>query len=250
VSGTAGHEDGLLPVVLTSVTVFVVLSLAIGVGVPWWTGALGGAVPAPAAAPDDDPAGPPAAVVDPEEADRAAGAAGCEVQADGEPLDDRSHFSLDDPPDLDEVYTDGRPTHSGPHTAQLHPLVPDGANRQLDERTLTHNLEHGAVVIWYDPAQLDASTVSALERYAAERNDAGFAFERSGTAVFVSPYVDPGISSGAAVALRAWGTAVDCERWDPTVSDAFLATHFGSRGIAPEGHLAPYPAHVLDLGSP
>jgi hypothetical protein len=247
VSATGGHDDGLVPVVLTSVTVFVVLSLAIGLGVPWWTGALAGGATAQAGPPEQGPAGPPGVVVDPDEADQAAEAAGCEVRTDGVPLEDRHHVARDDAPDLDELYTDGRPTHSGPHTAELHPLIPGGADRQLDELSLTHNLEHGAVVLWYDPAQVDADTVAELERYAQGRNEAGFAFERTGAAVFVSPYVAPGISSGAAVALRAWGTAIDCQRWSPTVADAFLASSFGSRGIAPEGHLAPYPEHVLDL---
>jgi hypothetical protein len=237
----APREPGLLPIVLSSLLVFVVTSLAIGVGLAGL--ARDGSTTAPAAT------DAPAVRLERDALARAGEAAGCRTLREREPLPDRSHVDRADAPPLDELYPDTRPTHSGPHTAQLHPVVPP-SDRQLDELTLTHNLEHGAVVVWYDPDALDAGEVTRLGEQVAARNDAGFDVGGAGSAVFVSPYTDPGIGSGGALALRAWGTAVDCDRYDPVVVDGFLAAHFGDRGIAPERHLAPYPAHVLDLAGP
>jgi hypothetical protein len=77
-------------------------------------------------------------------------------------------------------------------------------------------------------------------------NDNGFVGQ-AGAAVFVSPYEEPGISSGQAVAFRAWGTAVDCDEWDETVANAFVADNYGTRGIAAEATaFAPYPSGVLE----
>jgi hypothetical protein len=173
-------------------------------------------------------------------------AAGCEVLADREPLPDRSHFEASAAPAADAIYTGIRPTHSGPHTVQTHPVVSSGAGSQIDERSTTHNLEHGAIIAWYDPDQVDGSTAREMGSWSETLNANGFRYERGGVAIFVSPYEDPGISSGKAVALRAWGVAMDCDEWNEDVANAFVIENFGTRGIGPERIMAPYPEDVLD----
>ena len=179
------------------------------------------------------------------DAEQAHEAAGCEVLAERQPLPERYHFEANQAPNLATIYPDIRPTHSGPHTVQTHPIISDGASRQIDEASTTHNLEHGSVIVWYDPEQVDRATANEMGDWAGTLNASGFRVDRGGVAIFVSPYEDPGISSGKAIALRAWGTAVDCDEWDETVANAFVIEHYGTHGIGPERMLAPYPSDVL-----
>jgi hypothetical protein len=187
-----------------------------------------------------------AVLISSSEAEDARAAAGCEVLADREPSDDRSHFAANAAPSADAIYTELRPPHSGPHTESVHPIVSDGASSQLDERSLTHNLEHGAIIAWYDPEQVDRGTAAEMGDWAGTLNANGFRVDRGGTAIFVAPYEDPGISSGKAIAFRAWGTAMDCDEWDETVAHAFVIENYGMHGIGPERMIAPYPSEVLD----
>ena len=182
-----------------------------------------------------------------DEVSEATEAAGCEVLVERDPLPDSSHFEASSPPPADAIYPDIRPTHSGPHTVQTHPPISDGASNQIDEKTSTHNLEHGAIIVWYDPEQVDQDTADELGEWAASLNASGFG-QDGGSIIFVSPYEDPGISSGQALAYRAWGTAMDCDEWDETVANGFVAEHYGTRGLGPEAPaFAPYPEGVLDF---
>lgn len=186
-----------------------------------------------------------AILVSSSDADAARQAAGCEVLVDREPLADRTHHEAASAPSADALYGGGvRPTHSGPHTVQFHPIVTAGADSQLDERSTTHNLEHGSVIAWYDPEQVDDA--GAMGDWSATLNNNGFTNPRGGAAVMVAPYTDPGISSGKAIAFRAWGVAMDCDSWDETVANAFVIDHYGTHGIAPERPLGPYPEGVLE----
>lgn len=174
------------------------------------------------------------------DADDAREAAGCEVLADRSPLPERFHFE-GAPPPADTVYTDVRPTHSGPHAPGVHPITA-AANRQIDEVVSTHNLEHGSLIVWYDP---DAVNGSEVGTWAETLNANGFRRDQSGVGILTAPYTDPGMSSGKAVAFRGWGTAMDCDEWDETVAHSFVIENFGTRGIAPERMAAPYPEEIL-----
>jgi hypothetical protein len=112
----------------------------------------------------------------------------------------------------------------------------------VDERALTHNLEHGSVIAWFDPEQVDSGTERDMETWMLSRQQMGFE-SRAGGDVFVSPYA--GITSGKAIALRAWGEAMDCDAWNQDVADAFIIDHWGTHGIAPERPLSPYPDGAL-----
>jgi hypothetical protein len=171
-------------------------------------------------------------------------AAGCELITDREPLTDRTHFENDAAPDPDTIYGEVRPTHSGPHTIGVHPVLP-AADRQLDEVSLTHNLEHGTIVVWWDPDQVDGATARSIGDWAQVLNANGFRRDLGGIGIVTAPYEDPGISSGKAVAFRAWGTAMDCDEWNETVAHAFVIENFGTHGIAPERLSAPFPTEVL-----
>ncbi|GGI03902.1 DUF3105 domain-containing protein [Egicoccus halophilus] len=187
-----------------------------------------------------------AILINSEEVADARAAAGCEVLVDREPLPDRTHFEANAAPAADAIYGDVRPTHSGPHTVQFHPLVTAGAGSQLDERSTTHNLEHGSVIAWYDPDQVEGGVTDEMGTWSETLNANGFRVDRGGVGIFVSPYTEPGISSGQAIAFRAWGVAMDCDTWDEDVANAFVIDHFGMHGIAPERVFGPFPEDVLE----
>ncbi|MBW3619035.1 MAG: DUF3105 domain-containing protein [Actinobacteria bacterium] len=171
--------------------------------------------------------------------------AGCEVISD-RPVDaPASHFEAASAPPADQMYSDPRPMNSGPHFAQTLPIIRSGSDNQLEERALGHNLEHGAVVAWYDPDQVDADTIGEMEDWSARLIESGFTEPRAGVGIFVSPYTEPGITSGKAVAYRAWGYSLDCDEWDETVANSVVLERFGNRGIAPEGRMAPFPSDQM-----
>ena len=177
------------------------------------------------------------------EVEAAREAAGCEVLTDQEPLTDRQHFDSANQVDADTVYTDTRPTHSGPHTVGTHPVTPAASN-QIDEISSTHNLEHGTIIVWWDPEQA-ADASGEIGSWAEQLNDSGFSRPAAGVGILSSPYEDPGIESGKAIAFRAWGTAMDCDTWDEDVAYGFVLDHFGVNGIGPERTLSTFPEGVL-----
>lgn len=167
--------------------------------------------------------------------------------------DDRDHVDPEDAPPADAMYGDHeeRPAHSGPHFGiwQLPEDVDADSLSDLDERSLVHNLEHGSIVVAIDPTHPDAPTdTAAIADWARTLMDAGFSSGRAGGGIYTVTY--EGIASGAPVALRAWGVALDCDAWDLDAASAFVARHYGERGQAPEKTLSPYPDDVLDDTSP
>jgi hypothetical protein len=187
-----------------------------------------------------------AILVNSEAAEEAEQAAGCEMLAEREPLADRFHFEASAAPDADSIYSEVRPTHSGPHAVQTTPVSPDGYSRPIDERSSTHNLEHGAIIVWHDQdGDVDSGEI---DEWAATLNANGFGENSglSGAAILSAPY-DGEISSGKPIAFRAWGTAMDCDTFDEDVANAFAARNFGTRGIGPERTFAPYPTGALDF---
>ena len=194
--------------------------------------------------------------VDRAEAARRAGAAGCTTVVESDPLEDVRHVDPAEAPPPAALYPD-RPANSGRHYGTILPL-PDGtATEPIDERAVLHNVEHGSVVVWFDETAVGRDGRAAIADWRDGRADLGFT-SSAGGALFATPMpsdlTDAAPSSGdedpPAVALRAWGQAVDCERFDPLVADAFLAEHWGSHGIAPEADLSPYPEDSLRLAEP
>jgi hypothetical protein len=102
----------------------------------------------------------------------------------------------------------------------------------INPREVVHNLEHGAMVIWWGP-QVPTSTVDELERF----------YRESPNSMFGTPY--PGL--GSRIALTAWtgdratyyrdgdygmGHIAVCRKFD---QDAFEAFRDEFRGKGPEG---------------
>jgi len=188
---------------------------------------------------------PPAAVSE-AVAEAARAAAGCSLLVDGAPLVDRDHVDLNSAPPPAALYPDHRPAHSGRHYPQTLAVPERVPSEPIDERAVVHNMEHGSVVIWFDASQVHSEVIGVMQDWMRERRVAGFESSAAG-GVFVSPAAV--ISSGRAVALRAWGYALDCDRFDITVADAFLQDHWGSHGISPEAHLSPYPDDATTNGT-
>lgn len=185
-----------------------------------------------------------AIVVAADEVDDLRDAAGCEVLTERAPLPDRGHIDANQAPNLNSVYTDTRPTHSGPHTPGTHPIT-GSADSQISEFATTHNLEHGSIIAWYDPEAVDGATAGEIGDWAELLNENGFRRSQAGVGILTAPFEEPGISSDKAIAFRAWGTAMDCDEWNEDVAHAFVLDHFGTHGIGPERTAAPFPDEAL-----
>lgn len=173
--------------------------------------------------------------------------AGCEMVVDNQPLENRDHLDPESAPPADALYGNSpvRPTTSGPHFTNQSGAVAGIPAQPLDERQVTHNMEHGALIVWYDPERVDDSTVSEMEDWMQDRLDMGYQ-SRAGGNVFVSPYDG---EMDTPIAMRMWGFALDCEDWNSTVADSMLIDYYGSRGFAPERNLSPYPDGGLTYGT-
>lgn len=153
------------------------------------------------------------------------------------------HYEAGTAPAASELYP-LHPPAGGPHFVQAHPPVV--TDREIDVRNLMHSFEHGAAAVFYDPAEIDDP--GAIESWARSRADAGFDGRSSmgaGVGLTVAPYSE--FTSGKSVALRAWGAALDCDTFDQTVADGFLARSYGPRGAGPEGRMATYPDGVVEV---
>jgi hypothetical protein len=108
------------------------------------------------------------------------------------------------------------PPLSGPHYGST---VEAGF---YDERqplgALVHTLEHGAVVIYYDPGALTDEARSDLEDRAATYTDPW-----ASVVVVPSPTDDP----AAAYTLTAWRRRLRLDEYDPDAVTAFLAEYLG-----------------------
>ena len=102
------------------------------------------------------------------------------------------------------------------------------------ETQLIHNLEHGGIVIWYDPDRLDAGGVDTLTQYVTSQNQSGV----SGRYKFIlSPWGGEDELPSAVVAT-AWRWMLELAEADTGAIDAFAAEHYG---IAPEPGGGPGP---------
>ena len=103
-----------------------------------------------------------------------------------------------------------------------------------NESQVIHNLEHGGVVIWYDPEAVDGDAVDSLSQYVTTQVSSGI----SGRFKFLlSPWggQEP---LPAPVVATAWNWMLELEEADTTAIDAFSRAHYG---IAPEPNGGPGP---------
>lgn len=179
------------------------------------------------------------------EIEEARTSSGCEV-LQVQPIESRDHLSPASAPPAEALYTNGRPTATGPHYDNPGPIFSGVRDEQFDERSTTHNMEHGSVIIWFDPEQVSGEEVDEIDDLVTRLNNAGFE-SPGGAGILASPFTDPGIDSGKAVAVRSWGQGMDCDEWDIDYAYGWIAQHFGSRGPAPEAGIGAYPEDVLEI---
>jgi hypothetical protein len=102
------------------------------------------------------------------------------------------------------------------------------------ETQVIHNLEHGGIVIWYDPEQLDASGIDTLTQYVNSQVSSGI----SGRFKFIlSPWggQDP---LPAPIVVTAWRYLLEIDAADTSAIDEFARAHYG-RSPEPNGGPGP-----------
>lgn len=122
----------------------------------------------------------------------------------------------------------GGPYSSTPATSGQHWTTPaswgvyTGAAPAVESQVV-HNLEHGGIVIWYQPAQLDADGVRALTDYVQQQ------MRSAKFKVILSPWT--GADFGAPIAVTSWTWLLKLDSTDIDQVRAFLEDHYGE---APE----------------
>jgi Protein of unknown function (DUF3105) len=102
------------------------------------------------------------------------------------------------------------------------------------ETQLIHNLEHGGIVIWYDPAALSAEDVDALASDVESQNGSGI----SGRYKFILSPWGGSNSLPAPVVATAWRWSLELQTADTSAIDDFARAHYGN---APEPNGGPGP---------
>jgi hypothetical protein len=116
------------------------------------------------------------------------------------------------------------PATSGPHWSSADSPAPWGVyqNAQPQERMI-HNLEHGGIVIWYEPSRLDADGVAALTSFVTQQ----VATERF--KVILTPW--GGADFNHAIAVTGWDWLLYLDTADIDAVRGFVGAHYGD---APE----------------
>ena len=119
---------------------------------------------------------------------------------------------------------DSIPATSGPHWSSADSPGPWGvySNAQAQERML-HNLEHGGIVVWYQPARLDTAGLAALNAYVRQQ------ITTSQFKVILSPW--SGADFGHPIAVTAWNWLLYLDTPDVDAVRTFFDAHYGD---APE----------------
>jgi Protein of unknown function (DUF3105) len=164
-------------------------------------------------------------------AEQASGAAGCapvETTPSFEPADqDRAHIDPTVGPPLSAYPT--VPPVSGPHADIPPGPLPAGVYESLtlpDLYRAIHSLEHGATIVWYDPAAPAELIARLIDFYDRRLQDAEVGQDR----VIVAPYDFPGdpaglLPEGRQMALAAWHRLRLCDRIDLAVAYDFTSQY-------------------------
>lgn len=125
------------------------------------------------------------------------------------PDEGRDHIWPDHPAEYQSM-----PPASGPHFPD--PTAPGFYTERPEFGYLVHSLEHGSVVIYYDPAQLSTGTEGSLKAFIRANSDNETGVIAVPEAGFKDPFV-----------LTAWDKVLRLNRYDPQVVRAFLAEYLG-----------------------
>jgi Protein of unknown function (DUF3105) len=104
------------------------------------------------------------------------------------------------------------PRSSGPHSNQT--IIYGSYADTVPELNAVHNLEHGAVIIWYGP-EVPQSTIDQINEF--------YNGDPNGLIVARHPQL------GDDIALVAWTHVARCPRWDENAANRFIE-RFGFRG--------------------
>ena len=118
----------------------------------------------------------------------------------------------------------GGPYSSVPATSGTHWDTPGSwgvytAAAPAIEDQMVHNLEHGGIVIWYQPAQVDASEISDLETWVREQQ------QTNRYKAIVSPWT--GTDFGHPIAVTAWDWLLYLDSADMGQVQQFFDDHYG-----------------------
>lgn len=103
-----------------------------------------------------------------------------------------------------------------------------------NETQLVHNLEHGGIVIWYDPDALDAEQVGELTSFVEGQVASGI----SGRFKFIlSPW--GGEDFGGVIAVTAWRHLLVLEEFDMSAVRAFADENYLRHAPEPNGGPGP-----------
>lgn len=106
------------------------------------------------------------------------------------------------------------PPTSGPHYGS--PAEPGFYTEAPPAGNLVHSLEHGAVVVYYDPTAITPEAEESLRAFARNHDD-------TWAAVIVVPNDDP----ESAYVLTAWRTMLRTDDYDAEQVHAFLGEYLG-----------------------
>lgn len=109
-----------------------------------------------------------------------------------------------------------RPPTSGKHYPQ--PTPAGFYTRPQPAGNLVHSLEHGAVVIYYDPSALTPAANASLHAFVDAHGD-----RWASVIVVPNPSADP----GSPYVLTAWRTMLGLDGYRPATVRAFLAEYLG-----------------------
>jgi Protein of unknown function (DUF3105) len=103
-----------------------------------------------------------------------------------------------------------------------------------NESQLVHNLEHGGIVIWYDPQRLDADGIAQLEQFVRTQNASGV----SGRYKFIVSPWGGSEELPSPVVATSWRWLLELDEADIAAIEDFAGEHYG---IAPEPNGGPGP---------
>ncbi len=157
----------------------------------------------------------------------AAEAAGCsEVQTPTASAPGGVHLQ----PGQSHVYPDQPPT-SGPHDPSPLPIPPRVYTEPINDANAVHNLEHGAVIMYYRHTGDDALPQDVVDRLVTIANE--------GHNTILAPYSP--LPEGTALALTAWNKLQTCPATTTSAQAATIANGFIDAFLctsnAPEGNL-------------
>jgi hypothetical protein len=122
-------------------------------------------------------------------------------------------------PEGTEVDYDSEPPTSGPHYPNWAPAGIHNQNPPADE-LLVHNLEHGHIVIFYEPSLVTDESVQKISELTDE-------YDGQWDAVLAVPRPEMDVE----LTLTAWTYKMELEEFDEELIDAFVDAY---RGKGPE----------------